>query len=129
MRTFSVRILLAFAACGLLLATPVRAQSVAQTRHWNGQGLAPVYEGFDINPDGTFNMMPAAAATCAKALKPKIVYLYHFDQDYAARATNPRATPQGLPGGLTIAQSLDAFENALKGSGIEFRRGNWYPAR
>jgi len=56
MRTFSVRILLAFAACGLLLATPVRAQSVAQTRHWNGQGLAPVYEGFDINPDGTFNM-------------------------------------------------------------------------
>ena len=74
-------------------------------------------------------MMPAAAAACAKALKPKIVYLYHFDQDYAARATNPRATSQGLPGGLTIAQSLDAFDNALKGSGIEFRRGNWYPAR
>ena len=56
MRTFSARILLAFAACGLLLATPVRAQSVAQTRHWVGQGVAPVYEGFDINPDGTYNM-------------------------------------------------------------------------
>jgi hypothetical protein len=29
---------------------------IQQTRHWNGQGVAPVYEGFDINPDGTFNM-------------------------------------------------------------------------
>src|SRR5262245_53678109 len=24
--------------------------------HWSGQGVAPVYEGFDINPDGSFNM-------------------------------------------------------------------------
>jgi hypothetical protein len=29
---------------------------VQQTRHWSGQGVAPVYEGFDINPDGSFNM-------------------------------------------------------------------------
>jgi hypothetical protein len=32
------------------------AQGVEQTRHWTGQGVAPVYEGFDINPDGTYNM-------------------------------------------------------------------------
>jgi hypothetical protein len=25
-------------------------------RHWTGQGVAPVYEGFDINPDGSCNM-------------------------------------------------------------------------
>jgi len=25
-------------------------------RHASGQGVAPVYEGFDINPDGSFNM-------------------------------------------------------------------------
>jgi hypothetical protein len=35
------------------------AQQVTQpyvTRHWSGQGLAPVYEGFDINADGTYNL-------------------------------------------------------------------------
>jgi hypothetical protein len=30
-------------------------QSV-QLRHWSGQAVAPVYEGFDTNPDGSFNM-------------------------------------------------------------------------
>jgi hypothetical protein len=38
-------------------ATPglLNAQLV-QLRHWSGQGIAPVYEGFDTNPDGSFNM-------------------------------------------------------------------------
>ena len=47
-----------------LLATvftlPVFAQTTASQlvnlRHWTGQGVAPVYEGFDINPDGSYNM-------------------------------------------------------------------------
>jgi hypothetical protein len=39
----------------LLLGGPAVGQ-VSQVRHWSGQGAAPVYEGFDINPDGTFNM-------------------------------------------------------------------------
>ncbi|HLK49231.1 MAG TPA: hypothetical protein VKT49_13910 [Bryobacteraceae bacterium] len=29
---------------------------VVQLRHWSGQGVAPVYEGYDVNPDGSFNM-------------------------------------------------------------------------
>jgi hypothetical protein len=32
------------------------AQPSYQLRHWTGQGLAPVYEGWDKNPDGTFNL-------------------------------------------------------------------------
>lgn len=49
------------AACGLLVPITAQAQSasvrsVAPTRHWSGEGVAPVYEGFDINPDGSFNM-------------------------------------------------------------------------
>jgi hypothetical protein len=28
----------------------------AQLRHWTGQAVAPVYEGYDINPDGSFNL-------------------------------------------------------------------------
>lgn len=54
------------AASALLLTlVPLRAQAPAQggagqpayqLRHWTGQGLAPVYEGWDRNDDGTFNM-------------------------------------------------------------------------
>lgn len=41
-------------AC-LMLAQAASAQLV-QLRHWSGQGVAPVYEGFDTNADGSFNM-------------------------------------------------------------------------
>jgi len=42
---------------GVVLAAPTASsQVVSQLRHWSGQGVAPVYEGFDINPDGSFNM-------------------------------------------------------------------------
>jgi hypothetical protein len=45
--------------CGViaLLAwwLPASAQLV-QLRHWSGQGVAPVFEGFDANPDGSFNL-------------------------------------------------------------------------
>jgi len=45
-----------FAAFGIISCLlPARAQ-VVQLRHWSGQGVAPVYEGFDTNPDGSFNM-------------------------------------------------------------------------
>ena len=37
-------------------ATPAGQQPLYQLRHWNGQGLAPVYEGWDQNDDGTYNM-------------------------------------------------------------------------
>src|SRR4249920_526856 len=40
----------------LLAMTGGAGAQVSQLRHWSGQGLAPVYEGFDVNPDGTFNM-------------------------------------------------------------------------
>src|SRR5437870_2277974 len=43
-----------------LAALPLFAQTTASQlvnlRHWSGQGVAPVYEGFDINPDGSYNM-------------------------------------------------------------------------
>jgi L-ascorbate metabolism protein UlaG (beta-lactamase superfamily) len=78
----------------------------------------------NIPPD---RMSPQEAADCVKALRPKIVYLSHYDQDYAARLANPRATPRPLPSGLTVAQTVDAFRTALKNSGIEFRDGMWYP--
>jgi len=41
------------------IALPTAQTTPAQlvtVRHAAGQGVAPVYEGFDINPDGSFNM-------------------------------------------------------------------------
>jgi L-ascorbate metabolism protein UlaG (beta-lactamase superfamily) len=72
-------------------------------------------------------MTPSAAAECVKAIAPKIVYVYHYDQLAAARLSNPRATAAGPAGGLTIAQSLQAFKDALRGEKIEVRDGRWYP--
>ncbi len=39
----------------LSLAALAPAQLVS-LRHWSGQSVAPVYEGYDVNPDGSFNM-------------------------------------------------------------------------
>ena len=74
-------------------------------------------------------MTPAAAAQCVKTIAPKIVYPYHYDQLLAARLTNPRASSEGPAGGLTVAESLRAFRDALKGEAIDVRDGNWYPQR
>ena len=71
-------------------------------------------------------MSPADAAACAKSVHPKVVYVYHYDQDFASRAVNPGATLRGLPGGITVARSLQMFEDAMKSSGIEYRPGRWY---
>src|SRR2546426_789762 len=43
----------------LLLTVSLGAQTSSQLtnlHHWSGQGVSPVYEGFDINPDGSYNM-------------------------------------------------------------------------
>lgn len=69
-------------------------------------------------------MTPEETAACVRILKPKIVYLYHYDQDYASRLTNPKAAAQPpVPGD----RGVQAFADALEGEPVEFRRGNWYP--
>lgn len=72
-------------------------------------------------------MTPAASAACTRGMNPAVVYLYHYDQDYARRALQPDYVGPGLPEGLTVAESLDRFSDELEGSGIEFRRGEFYP--
>ena len=75
-------------------------------------------------------MRPAAAAECVSAIKPRVVYVYHYDQSYAARLTNPASGASGTGGaGPNIAASLQAFRDALKGQPIEVRDGDWYPKR
>jgi L-ascorbate metabolism protein UlaG (beta-lactamase superfamily)/DNA-binding beta-propeller fold protein YncE len=71
-------------------------------------------------------MTPEETAACVRILKPKVVYLYHYDQDYAARLTNPKAAAQS-PG--PDEPGVDAFATAIKGEPIEFKRANWYPKK
>ena len=71
-------------------------------------------------------MTPSATAECVKAFAPKIVYVYHYDQVAAARLVNPKATAEGPAGGLTVAESLQAFKDALRGQAIEVRDARWY---
>lgn len=72
-------------------------------------------------------MTPSAAAECTRLLDPDVVYPYHYNQGYARRAANPEFEDIGLVNGMTIAETLDAFEGELAGSGIEVRRGEFYP--
>ena len=71
-------------------------------------------------------MTPAATAECATAIKPKVVYLYHYNNDYASRLTNPSA-PVPAGGNDRTAASLQTLKDALRGQPIEVRMGNWYP--
>ncbi len=51
-----IKSLAVFAALLLPAWSQTPADQLVQLRHWTGQGVAPVYEGFDVNADGTFNM-------------------------------------------------------------------------
>lgn len=65
-------------------------------------------------------MEPEKAIACIRAFKPKVVYPYHYDQDWVARVQKggPRETP--------TRRGLDALRDALKADGIEVRFADWY---
>src|SRR6185369_4796568 len=54
-KAFRLAVLLSAIATSPLLAQQTASQ-LANLRHWSGQGVAPVYEGFDFNADGSLNM-------------------------------------------------------------------------
>jgi len=72
-------------------------------------------------------MLPAALADCVKTFKPKIVYPYHYDQDWVSRLTSGRGAQPPANAAATAA-SLQAFRDALTGGAIEMRGADWYPA-
>ena len=54
-KALRLAVLFSAIATSPLLAQQTASQ-LANLRHWSGQGVAPVYEGFDVNADGSFNM-------------------------------------------------------------------------
>lgn len=84
-------------------------------------------------------MRPAVAAECVKALRPKVVYPYHFDNASTARLQNPKAparpaaprTADGLWDVRTDSAGnragIETFKQLLAGQPIEVRIGSFYP--
>ena len=69
-------------------------------------------------------MTPPDAAACVGALKPKVAYPYHYDQDYTARLAG-RGSQAAAD---AAAQSVRVLADALKGQ-VDVRGADWYPAR
>lgn len=84
----------------LALVWTAKAQLV-QLRHWSGQGISPVYEGYDVNPDGSFNMW--------------FGYMnrnYEEEPDVAVGASNyfsPGEADRGQPTHFLIRRHKDVF--------------------
>jgi L-ascorbate metabolism protein UlaG (beta-lactamase superfamily) len=66
-------------------------------------------------------MEPAAAIECLTTFKPKVVYPYHYDQDWVTRVGRGAARSE------PTTRGLQELEDALGRVGIEVRRAEWYP--
>jgi hypothetical protein len=66
-------------------------------------------------------MEPAAAIECLRAFRPKVVYPYHYDQDWVTRVNTT-----GM-GGTPTTRGLRELADGLARDGIEVRLAKWYP--
>lgn len=66
-------------------------------------------------------MEPAAAIDCLSAMAPKVVYPYHYDQDWV------RPVPAGGVRPTPTTRGLQELKAALTSKGIDVRLAEWYP--
>jgi L-ascorbate metabolism protein UlaG (beta-lactamase superfamily) len=66
-------------------------------------------------------MEPAAAIACIQAIAPKVVYPYHYDQEWV------RPVPAGGSRPAPTTRGLQELKAALEARKIEVRLANWYP--
>jgi L-ascorbate metabolism protein UlaG (beta-lactamase superfamily) len=66
-------------------------------------------------------MEPAAAIDCLTAMRPKVVYPYHYDQDWV------RPVPAGGKRPQPTTRGLQEMKTALAPHKIDVRFANWYP--
>ncbi len=66
-------------------------------------------------------MEPAAAIECITALAPKVVYPYHYDQEWV------RPVPAGGSRPAPTTRGLQELAAAMKPHKIEVRFAEWYP--
>lgn len=65
-------------------------------------------------------MEPEAAVDCIRAFRPRVVYPYHYDQDWVTRVS------RGDPRGTATTRGLQELKSALAADGIDVRLGEWY---
>jgi L-ascorbate metabolism protein UlaG (beta-lactamase superfamily) len=66
-------------------------------------------------------MEPDAAIACLSAMKPKVVYPYHYDQEWV------RPVPAGGKRPQPTTRGLEELRTALTRQKIEVRLADWYP--
>jgi L-ascorbate metabolism protein UlaG (beta-lactamase superfamily) len=66
-------------------------------------------------------MEPEAAIDCIKAINPKVVYPYHYDQEWV------RPIPPGGSRPTPTTRGLQELVNALTPLKIDVRLAEWYP--
>ena len=66
-------------------------------------------------------MEPEGAIDCLAIMRPKVVYPYHYDQDWVRAVKPGQARPQPTTRGLQL------LKNELARRKIEVRLANWYP--
>lgn len=66
-------------------------------------------------------MEPVAAIECLTAMAPKVIYPYHYDQEWVRPVPSGRARP------TPTSRGLQELKTALGPKGIEVRLANWYP--
>ena len=66
-------------------------------------------------------MEAAAAVACIRLMKPKVVYPYHYDQDWVLQLNRTGKR------GTATTKGLKELHDALRAEGIEVRVANWYP--
>ena len=66
-------------------------------------------------------MEPATAIDCLTAMKPKVVYPYHYDQEWV------RPVPAGGSRPTPSTRGLKELNDALSRRNIEVRLADWYP--
>ena len=66
-------------------------------------------------------MEPSAAIDCLSAIKPKVVYPYHYDQEWV------RPVPAGGKRPQPTTRGLKELADALGRQKIDVRLANWYP--
>jgi len=66
-------------------------------------------------------MEPAAAIDCISAMAPKVVYPYHYDQEWVRPVRTGGARP------VPTTRGLQELKAALTAKNIEVRLAQWYP--
>lgn len=66
-------------------------------------------------------MEPDEAVECIRAFAPRVVYPYHYDQEWVTRVQKGEPRPE------PTRRGLDELREGLQSRGIEVRFAEWYP--